>query len=152
MDWIPPPVTVKSDLMGGGMAQAIKTISNPESVARPMKAYYANAVRVRANELLFVSGQVAVDKDGKLVGPGDLRAQAHQVLENIRAILRANGAEMENVVKVTVYVTDIRAFDDIEDIRNEYFHKNPPTSVIVEVSKLAKPEWMIEIEAVAALE
>jgi enamine deaminase RidA (YjgF/YER057c/UK114 family) len=52
---------------------------------------------------------------------------------------------------VTVYVTDIRAYDEIEDIRNHYFHANPPASVIVEVSKLARPEWIIEIEAIAAL-
>ena len=117
-----------------------------------MKAYYANAVRVRARDLLFIAGQVSIDHNGSLVGAGDLRAQAKQVLENIRTILRAHNADMENVVKVTVYVTDIRAFDEIEDIRNHYFRSNPPASAIVEISKLAKPEWLIEIEAIAALD
>jgi len=129
-----------------------KQVSNPEGVARPMKAYYANAVRVRARDLLFISGQVSVDQHGALVGAGDLRIQAKQVLENIRTILKANDADMENVVNVTVYVTDIRAFDEIEDIRNHYFRSNPPASVIVEISKLAKPEWLIEIAAVAAID
>lgn len=132
-------------------ARAKKTISNPDAVARPMKAYYSNAVRCSGDDLLFIAGQVAIDRDGKLVGAGNMRQQASQVLENIKSILKANDAEMSDVVKVTVYVTDIRAFDEIEDIRNSYFEGSPPASVIVQVAKLAKPEWMIEIEAVAAL-
>ena len=94
---------------------------------------------------------ISIDAQGRLVGAGDLRAQATQVLENIRAILRANGAEMEDVVSVTVYVTDISAFHDIADIRLQYFPKDGPASAIVEVSNLALPELMIEIAAVAAV-
>jgi enamine deaminase RidA (YjgF/YER057c/UK114 family) len=80
-----------------------------------------------------------------------LRAQARQVLENIRAILRAHGADMQDVVNVTVYVTDMRAFHDIADIRLEYFPRNGPASAIIEVSRLALPELLIEISAVAAI-
>ena len=133
------------------MASLRKRVSNPPAVARPLKKYYSNAVRVDAGPLLFISGQVAIDKDGKLVGKGDLRAQAVQVLENISAILAAHGAEMADIVKVTVYVTDIRAFNDIADIRERYFPNDGPSSVIVEISKLALPDLMIEIEAVAAV-
>lgn len=131
------------------MANPRKKAINPASVAVPLKPYYSNAVRSEAGPLLWISGQVALDKDGKLVGEGDLRAQAVQVLENIKAILEDSFATMDDIVKVTVYVTDIRAFNDIADIREKYFPRNGPSSVICEVSALAWPEFMIEIEAVA---
>ncbi len=129
-----------------------KTAINPESVAVPLKKYYSNAVRSEAGPLLWISGQVALDREGKLVGEGDLRAQAVQVLENIKAILVDGGASMNDIVKVTVYVTDIRAFNDITDIREQYFPADGPASVICEVSALAWPEFMIEIEAVAVVD
>jgi reactive intermediate/imine deaminase len=128
-----------------------KTAINPDSVAAPLKPYYSNCVRSEAGPLLWISGQVALDRDGRLVGEGDLRAQAVQVLENIKAILADSGAGMADIVKVTVYVTDIRAFSDIADIRERYFPKDGPASVICEVSALAWPEFMIEIEAVAVV-
>ena len=128
-----------------------KSPSNPPTVSAPLKPYYSNAIRSEAGPLLWISGQVAIDKDGKLVGQNDLRAQAVQVLENIKAILRANGAGMEDIVKVTVYVTDIRAFNDIADIRKNYFPSDGPASVICEVNALAWPEFLIEIESVAVV-
>jgi reactive intermediate/imine deaminase len=128
-----------------------KTIVNAPEVAPPLKPHYSNAVRVSAGPLLFIAGQIALDAQGRLVGKGDLRAQAVQVLENIRAILRAAGADMQDVVKVTVYVTDMRAFEELADIRLRYFLKDGPASAIVEVSRLALPDLMIEIEAVAAV-
>jgi 2-iminobutanoate/2-iminopropanoate deaminase len=128
-----------------------KSIVNAPEVAAPLKPHYSNAVRVNAGPLLFIAGQIALDAQGRLVGKGDLRAQAVQVLENIRAILRAAGADMQDVVKVTVYVTDMRAFEELADIRLRYFPKEGPASAIVEVSRLALPELMIEIEAVAAV-
>jgi reactive intermediate/imine deaminase len=133
------------------MSEGRKRAVNPKEVAPPLKPHYSNSVRVTAGPLLFIAGQVSIDGGGRVVGAGDLRAQATQVLENIRAILRANGADMQDVVNVTVYVTDIRAFNDIADIRLHYFPKDGPASVIVEVSKLALPELMIEIAAVAAV-
>ena len=134
------------------MTNKKKTAKNPSTVARPLKNYYSNAVRSEAGPLLWISGQVAIDKAGKLVGEGDLRKQAVQVLENIRAILSESGAAMSDIVKVTVYVTDIRAFNDIADIREKYFPEDGPASVICEVSALAWPEFMIEIEAVAVVD
>ena len=133
------------------MANPRKTTLNPDVVAAPLKPYYSNCVRSDAGPLLWISGQVALDRDGNLIGKGDLRAQAVQVLENIEAILSASGATMEDIVKVTVYVTDIRAFNDIADIREKYFPKRGPASVICEVAALAWPEFMIEIEAVAVV-
>ncbi len=133
------------------MAGSRKTAINPDAVAAPLKPYYSNCVRVESGPLLFVSGQVALDADGALVGEGDLRAQAVQVLDNIKAILADQGAAMADIVKVTVYVTDISAFDGIADIREQYFPTDGPASVICEVPALAWPEFMIEIEAVAVV-
>jgi len=133
------------------MTSARKTAVNPEGVPKPLKPHYSNAVRVTAGPLLFIAGQVALDAEGRIVGKGDLRAQAVQVLENIRIILRAHAAEMADVVSVTVYVTDIRAFNEIADIRLRYFPKDGPASAIVEVSRLALPELLIEISAVASV-
>ena len=133
------------------MTKIRKTAQNPAGVAAPLKGHYSNAVRVEAGPLLFIAGQIATDVAGKIVGIGDLRAQARQVLENIRTILKANNADMSDVVNVTVYVTDIRAFEDISDIRLEYFPEKGPASAIIGISKLALPELMIEISAVAAI-
>ena len=133
------------------MKRSRTKISNPSTVAPPLKPYYSNAVRVSRGPLLFIAGQVALDKAGKVVGKGDLRAQAVQVLENIRAILVANKADLKDIVQVAVYVTDISAFHVIADIRTKYFPTDGPSSVIVEVSKLALPEFQIEISAIAAV-
>ncbi|MAJ93371.1 MAG: RidA family protein [Rhodospirillaceae bacterium] len=129
-----------------------KTVgTNPASVASPMKPHYSNSIRTDSGPLLFIAGQVALDADGKLVGEGDIRAQTTQVLENIRAIVAANGGTMADIAQVTVYVCDIEAFDSVSDIRESYFPSEGPASAIVEVSALAWPEFLIEIAAVAAL-
>ncbi len=124
---------------------------DPPSVAPPMKPHYSNSIRTESGPLLFIAGQVALDADGKLVGAGDIRAQATQVLENIRAIVEANGGTTADIAQVTVYVRDIEAFNSISDIRESYFPKDGPASAIVEVSALAWPEFLLEIAAVAAL-
>ena len=133
------------------MSEPRKIASNPPGVAKPIRGYYSNCVRVSAGPLLFISGQVALDPEGRVVGKGDVRAQTVQVLENIRTILRANGADMQDVASVTVYVTDIGFLDRITDIRMQYFPSNGPSSAIIEISKLAMPELLIEISAVAAV-
>ena len=133
------------------MSNPRKSVLNPAVVAAPLKPYYSNAVRSDAGPLLWISGQVPLDSKGALVGKGDLRAQAAQVLENIKGILEDSAATMDDIVKVTVYVTDIGAFNSIADIREKYFPIFGPASVICEVSALAWPEFMIEIEAVAVV-
>lgn len=134
--------------MAGGTR---KVALNPREVAPPIRPYYSNCVKVTAGPLLFVSGQVGFDRDGRLVGRGDARAQTARALENIKAILEANGATLDDVVKVTVFVTDMRHFDEVAEARMRYFPSNGPASTIVEVSKLALPDLLIEIEAVAAV-
>jgi reactive intermediate/imine deaminase len=119
-------------------------------VPAPIRGYYSNAVRVSAGPLLFISGQVGLDANGALVAK-DPAAQAEQALRNIEAILRVHGASMDDVVKVTVYVTDIAYLDQITPVRLKYFPRHGPASAIVEVSRLAFPDLAVEIEAIAAV-
>jgi reactive intermediate/imine deaminase len=128
------------------------TAMNPESVPAPIRGYYSNCVRVRAGSLLFISGQIATDVQGRVIGKEDPAAQAEQALRNIQLLLAANGATMADIVKVTVYVTDISYLDIIAPVRLKYFPKNGPASSIVEVSRLAMPDLKVEIEAVAAVD
>ncbi len=125
---------------------------NPASVPAPIRSYYSNCVRVRAGSLLFISGQIGTDVNGEVVGKDDVAAQADQALRNIELLLKANGAAMSDVVKVTVYVTDIRYLDLIAPVRLKYFPQDGPASSIVEVSRLAMPELKVEIEAIAAVD
>lgn len=123
---------------------------NPPGVPAPIRGYYSNCVKVEAGPLLFVSGQVALDPKGRVVGAGNPAKQAEQTLKNIQTILKANGAKMADVVQVIVYVTDIRYLDMIKRARLKHWPKGGPSSAIVEVGALAFPELLVEISAVAA--
>ena len=112
-------------------------------------AMFPHAVSIEGKRVICLSGQLAWDKDGNTVGKGDMRAQFRQVGENIKAALEAAGAGLEDLVKTNTYVTDMDAFFTCVDIRDEYFGPGFPTSTTVEVSRLAHPDMMIEIEAIA---
>jgi reactive intermediate/imine deaminase len=117
-------------------------------LAEPI-SHYTDAVR--AGELLFVSGFVPVDGEGRLVGGDDVVAQARQVLANLGAVLSAAGATFADVVKVTVYLTDIADRARINPVRQEVFGDARPASTLVEVRALAVPGAKLEIEAVALI-
>jgi reactive intermediate/imine deaminase len=104
---------------------------------------------VRAGDLVFVSGIVAVDGEGRLVGGGDVVAQARQVFENMRAVLAAAGCGFEDVVKVTIFLTDVEDRPKINPVRQEIFGAARPASTLVEISRLAVEGAKIEIEAIA---
>jgi enamine deaminase RidA (YjgF/YER057c/UK114 family) len=106
---------------------------------------------VEARKTIFVSGQLARDAQGNVVGAGDMRAQIRQTGENIKAALAAAGATLNDVVKTNTYVTDIEEFFKHTDVRMEYFGALP-TSTTVEVRKLAHPDLMVEIEVIAVLD
>jgi reactive intermediate/imine deaminase len=125
---------------------------HPPGAPPPLRPYYSNAVRVRAGDLLFISGQVAWDANGQVVGRGDPVRQAEQVFANISTILGAHAATFENIIKVTVFVTDLSWFEELSDIRVRLFSGLPPASTIVQVVSLVDPDLLIEVEAVAALE
>lgn len=112
-------------------------------------SHYTDAVR--AGDLLFVSGIVPVDANGRLVGGGDVVEQARQVFRGMRAVLAAAGARPGDVVKVTVYLTDVDDRPLINPVRQEFFGESRPASTLVEVTRLAVPGARIEVEAVAAL-
>jgi 2-iminobutanoate/2-iminopropanoate deaminase len=112
-------------------------------------SHYTDAVRI--DELLFVSGCIAVDGDGKLVGGDDVVAQTRQVLENIGRILVAVGATFADVAKVTIYLTDIDDRARINPVRQEAFGDARPASTLVEVSRLVLPDAKVEIDVVARI-
>jgi 2-iminobutanoate/2-iminopropanoate deaminase len=125
---------------------------NPDGVSKLRVSLYNHCVRVtNATTTLYLAGQLARDENGKTVGVGDIRAQTEQVIKNMQTILRAEGAELSNLVKLLVFVTDMRNFDAISEVRKRYFTGDLPTSTIVEVNHLSQPDLLIEIEGVAVL-
>ncbi len=106
----------------------------------------------KVGNTIYVAGQTGSDVTGKIVGPGDVRLQTRQALENIRLVLAEAGASMRDVVNTVVYVTDMRYRDGYGEVRQEFFPTDPPASTLVQVVALAQPEALIEIEAVAVVE
>jgi enamine deaminase RidA (YjgF/YER057c/UK114 family) len=111
---------------------------------------YTHAV-VTEGALVHVSGQVAFDRDRKLVGPGDIAAQAEQTYANLKAVLEAAGSGLERVVKMVVYITDPRFVEAVRAARGKYLSEPYPASTLVVVSGLAAPEFLVEIEATATI-
>ena len=112
----------------------------------------SHGVKVPAGNMVFVSGQVARDSRGQLVGKGDITAQTKQVLENLKSVLEAGGATLDDVVKVTVFAIDVLGhYDQIHAARAEYFKSDYPASTMVEVKSLVDPDMLIEIEAIAVV-
>ena len=125
-----------------------KVILSSENVAKPFGIFSQG---VKTANLVFVSGQISKNAKGEVVGKGDIRAQTRQCIENLKHVLEAGGATLENVVKVTVYVTDMKDLKAIHEVRAEYFKEKYPASTLVEVSRLTTQECMIEIEAIAII-
>ena len=123
---------------------------NPRDFTPAMGSYsHGMKVDVGDSELLFVTGQIAMDKDGNVVAPGDIGRQTEFVFQNIQKILEEGGATLKDVVKVTIYVTDISKFKEISAVRNRYFDTSKPASTMIEISKTVKEGCEVEIEAIA---
>lgn len=112
---------------------------------------YSPVVTAEDCRLVFVSGLLSRDSTGNIVGTGDMGAQIAQVGENLRVALEAAGASLDDLVRTTTYVTDIDEFFRHADVRQRYFGKALPTSTTVEVRRLSHPDFMVEIEAFAAI-
>jgi enamine deaminase RidA (YjgF/YER057c/UK114 family) len=115
---------------------------------------YSQVVDVSADRIIFIAGQTAVDRDGNVVGKDDFAAQATQVFRNLAIALEAAGCTAANLVKLTVYLTDMDNLSRYREARNSFFASvTPPAApavTLVEVAKLYGPDFMIEIEAIAA--
>ena len=131
-------------ITASGAAQEIQRI-NPEGMTQPTS--YTHVVRF--DRLLFIAGQVSTDSDGNVIGAGDMRAQVRQVHENLKAVLASQGADFGDVTKITIYTTDIDAFRESADIRSEYWSEGAPASTLVQIDRLARPVFLVEIEATA---
>jgi 2-iminobutanoate/2-iminopropanoate deaminase len=122
---------------------------NAPGTARPFGVF--SSAWQPEGKVLHLSGQVSQDASGTVVGAGDIRAQTRQVLENLRTVLAAAGGTMDDIARVTVYVTDMGGLAQIHEVRAQFFTPPYPASTLVEVKRLVKPEYLIEIEAVAVI-
>ncbi len=113
---------------------------------------YSQAWTVTGAKLIFLAGQVSVDMDGNPVGVGDVAFQTRTVLDNLKSVLGGAGANLRDVIKLNIYVTNMAEYRErTQEIRREYFPQDFPASTLVEVKSLARPEFMVEIEAIAAV-
>jgi len=126
--------------------------SNPPELGTPPG--YSQIVDISASRIIFISGQTALDRDGNLVGKDDFAAQAAQVFRNLAAALQARECNAASLVKLTVFLTDMGNLGSYREARDRFFASVAPPAApavtLVEVSKLYGPDFMIEIEAIAA--
>ncbi|HXJ14383.1 MAG TPA: RidA family protein [Candidatus Limnocylindrales bacterium] len=129
-------------------------IFNPETMAKPTVGY-SQVAEVGEGKIVYIAGQVALDKSGNLVGKDDFRAQAQQVFENLKAAVEATGGDFNSVIKLNIYCStsvDPAQLPVLREVRDKYVNTaNPPTSTLVFVQRLVRSEWMIEVDAVAVV-
>ena len=124
--------------------------TNPPTLSKPTG--YTHVVEtVGPVKTVYISGQIAYDETGTVVGAGDMKAQAEQVFKNLDAALKAAGATFADIVKMNSYITDMTKAQAVRDVRAKYFGNNAPASTFVEVKGLVRPELMLEVEVVAAV-
>jgi 2-iminobutanoate/2-iminopropanoate deaminase len=112
---------------------------------------WSTVTTAQPGKLVFVSGLLAKDENGQVVGPGDISAQTEKVCQNLKTALAAAGATLDDIVRVDVYVKDISKFKEIHAVRARYFPKDPPASTMVEVKEFTDARALIEINAIAVL-
>jgi len=118
----------------------------------PKSVGYSQVATVTGGTLVFISGQVALDQSGNLVGKDDFRAQVQRVFENLKAAIEAAGGTFDDVIKLNSYFLDIAHLSEFREVRDKYVNvKNPPASTAVQVQRLFRPEFLVEIEAVAVV-
>ena len=123
---------------------------NAPGVVKPF-GIFSGAAWQPEGKVLHISGQVSQDVDGNTVGVDDITAQTRQILDNIKKIIEAVGGQMSDIAKVTVFVTDMSMLDEIHRVRSEFFMPPYPASSLVQVVSLVRPDYLIEIEAVAVI-
>ena len=124
--------------------------TNPPALSKPTG--YTHVVEVTGpSKTIYISGQIAFDKDGNIVGAGDMKAQAEQVFKNLQAALASAGAKFSDVVKMNTFITDMDKAPAVREVRARYFGETTPASTLVQVVHLARPELMLEIEVIAVV-
>ena len=118
--------------------------------AKPV-ANYKMATRMEGGRLLYISGQVAWDADGNIVGKGDIGVQARQVFQNLRRVLQATGGDLSHLLKITTYITKIEDFPAVAEVRSSVFQGELPASTLIVVKNLFHPDFLIEVEGVAVI-
>jgi len=131
-------------LIATANSQEIQRV-NPDGMTQPI----AYTHLVKFDKLLFIAGQVALDAEGNVIGAGDMKAQVRQVLENLQTILASEGADFSHIVKTNIFTTNIEEYFETGAIRQEYFAGHAPTSTLVQIERLARPVFLVEIEAIA---
>ena len=124
----------------------------PDTLVTPRRkgaVLYSDAVSVEGGRFVFIAGQLSRDAAGNVVGKGDMRAQMRKACENVKTALEAAGASLADVVKITSFTTDAEEFFKHIEVRTEFFGDVLPTSTTVEIRRLASPEYLVEIEAIA---
>jgi enamine deaminase RidA (YjgF/YER057c/UK114 family) len=136
------------------MGKPSKQFLSPKTLTPP--AGYSHIAKINSGTIVYLAGQVSSDASGKLIGEGSFEAQVEQVFENLRIAVEAAGGTMADIVKLNIYLVaevDTAEVPKLRAIRDRYVNmENPPASTLVVVSRLARPGWLIEIEAVAALD
>jgi enamine deaminase RidA (YjgF/YER057c/UK114 family) len=127
---------------------------NPDTMAKPT-AGYSQVAEINEGKIVYIAGQVALDRSGNLVGKEDFRAQSEQVFQNLKAAVEAAGGDLNSVIKLNYYCSasvDPSQFPILRQVRDKYINTaNPPVSTLAVVTRLARPEWLIEVEAVAVV-
>jgi enamine deaminase RidA (YjgF/YER057c/UK114 family) len=130
-----------------------KDIFNPPNMMKPVG--YSHVAKVTGGSLVYIAGQVPVDAAGNMVGEGNLEAQADQVFRNLKAAVEAAGGTMNDIIKMNVYLVAEVGQDELPKFRaarDRYVNvQTPPASTLAVITRLARPGWLIEIEAVAAI-
>jgi 2-iminobutanoate/2-iminopropanoate deaminase len=143
-------VTLTRESKGGKSVRG-RVIESPKLPAPMRGGAFSAGVEAPAGRTVYVSGQVAMDAAGNVVGEGDVVAQTEKVLENLAAVLEEAGGGLEDVVKVTVFITDMGMYEGVHGVRRRPFSEPYPASSMVEVSALIDPRLLVEVEAVAVL-
>jgi 2-iminobutanoate/2-iminopropanoate deaminase len=130
----------------------IVTFKNPATVAKPTGYSHAAEIDLGKSKMLIISGQVALDAEGKVVGESDFARQTEQVFINIKNIIENSGGTLNDLVKITIYLRDVSNITKFREIRNKYINvENPPASTLVEITDLARDEFLVEVEATAVI-
>jgi 2-iminobutanoate/2-iminopropanoate deaminase len=125
-------------------------IIQPKSLNDP-RPRYSHGIVAEGGRLLFIAGQTAMDKDGNVVGKGDIEAQTQQVYKNLTAVLEEAGGSFNNLVMTTTYIVDRKYREGYNKVRMQYYKQNSPTSTLVIITGLAHPDYLIEINGIAVL-